>query len=181
MLKQLFCSSLLFVSFLSFSENLNIENQYNTLDNMFSGDYSTQLTVNEAMKQNNNFGIGLAKELGELIVIDNKYYVADSKGNAKLMKGNDGISYLTATNFDSDNALHFEIKKPMTLIKIQNLINKEVKITHLSENLISRQKLQILPKLRITSLLSVLVYSIVYCLYHALPIDKYIVHIRLTP
>ena len=45
--------------------------------------------------------------------------------HTKLMKGNDGISYLTATNFDSDNALHFEIKKPMTLIKIQNLINKE--------------------------------------------------------
>lgn len=125
MLKQLFCSSLLFVSFLSFSENLNIENQYNTLDNMFSGYFSTQLTVNEAMKKNNNFGLGLAKELGELIVIDNKYYVADSKGNAKLMKGNDGISYLTATDFDSDNAFHFEIKKPMTLIKIQNLINEE--------------------------------------------------------
>ena len=77
------------------------------------------------MKKNNNFGLGAAEGLGELIVVDNKYYVADSKGNASLMKGNDGISYLTATDFNIDNALHFEVTKPMTLVKIQKLINKE--------------------------------------------------------
>ena len=67
----------------------------------------------EAQKDKNNLGVGAAAGLGELIVLNGKYYVADAQGNAKIMKPNDGISYLTATHFNSNQALEFQINKPI--------------------------------------------------------------------
>ena len=119
------CVALFFISFFSFAKSTHIENQYNTLTNLFTGDYSSQLSVKEAKKDKNNLGVGAAAGLGELIVLNGKYYVADAQGNAKIMKPNDGISYLTATHFNTNQALEFQIKKPMTLQQIQELILKK--------------------------------------------------------
>ena len=71
------CIVLFFISFFTFAQNTHIENQYNTLTNLFTGDYSSQLSVKEAKNDKNNLGVGAAAGLGELIVLNGKYYVSN--------------------------------------------------------------------------------------------------------
>lgn len=72
------------------------EFQYNTITSLMSGNYNSVITVGEA-KQKVNFGLGALKNLGELIVLNGKYYEANPDGDISQLDDNEGISYLTGT------------------------------------------------------------------------------------
>ncbi len=104
------------------SDGSDVEFQYNTITSLMSGNYNTVVTVGEA-KEKVNFGLGALKNLGELMVLNGKYYEADANGDIKELDDNAGISYLTGTYLVPDKDKTFTLKD-VSLLEMEQAINE---------------------------------------------------------
>jgi acetolactate decarboxylase len=97
------------------------EYQYGTITALMGGDYSVKASVSE-VKKHNDFGLGAGVGIGEVIAVNGDFYLADPNGNASKMKKKDGLSYMTAINFNPKKSLSFRVDKEISITDLQKLI-----------------------------------------------------------
>ncbi|HBM15398.1 MAG TPA: acetolactate decarboxylase [Lentisphaeria bacterium] len=93
LLSIIFCT----LFFASFAGELY---QLGTIDSMMKGYYEEVKDISE-VKAMASMGLGTTTELGEVIGIDKKFYLADAKGNVKQLSAKTLTPYMTCSSFNS--------------------------------------------------------------------------------
>ncbi|WHN66040.1 acetolactate decarboxylase [Cysteiniphilum sp. QT6929] len=123
--------------------------QYGTITALMSGNYHSVINVKSAKASGNDFGLGAGAGLGEVIVLDGKYYLANMDGKFTQMKPESGLSYLTAVDFKPLKKLSFDINKSIELTTFQqqlltklanNQLTYAVKLTGTFKEILARSE-----------------------------------------
>ncbi|WP_440682977.1 acetolactate decarboxylase [Cysteiniphilum halobium] len=123
--------------------------QYGTITALMSGNYHAVISVKSAKALGNDFGVGAGEGLGEVIVLDGKYYLANMDGKLTQMKPASGLSYLTAVDFMPLKKLSFNINKPVEITTFQqqllaklgnNQLTYAVKLTGTFKEILARSE-----------------------------------------
>lgn len=91
---------------------------------LLRGQYGAVVTVKQAKQEGVNLGIGAGVNLGELIVVDGKFYLADPHGKLSQLKDSNSACFLTGVNFIPQQAYTFS--HVTSLNNLQDLIESKI-------------------------------------------------------
>ena len=101
-----------------------IEYQINTSPSLIAGHFQAVTDVKDISKFV-TFGVGAAVGLGEVIVLNGKFYLAGPFGSAHIMKPKAGLTYLTGTLFKPQR--EYQVND-QSLVVIEKRIQKKISI-----------------------------------------------------
>ncbi len=119
----------IFIGFMlnfAFTEsNSNILYQYGLLDDVLHGQYTAITTVGNIAKHA-DFGLGAGVGLGELIIIDGDFYLADPHGKLEKLSNNRPISFASASKFAANNKINFTINNIKNFRQFDEIIESKI-------------------------------------------------------
>ena len=119
------CMITLFVSISSIASELT---KVGIIGSLMQGLYQGNITIKDAKKLG-NFGLGCGVGLGELIVLDDVFYLADENGSISILKDSDMIPFAAITEFKPE--ITFKVKNISSLAELEKMINSKL----ISENI----------------------------------------------
>lgn len=123
--------------------------QYSTPAHLLEGQVGNVVTVQKTKKERIDFALGAGAGLGELIVLDGDYYLADPHGNIKGLHDKDGLSFVTGTHFIAQQKT-YHVRDISSMEQLQNIIESNyvsdknnfyaIKITAKKANIVARSE-----------------------------------------
>ena len=117
------CGAMLVMSGLVYGQP-GIVYQYSIPDFLLRGQYGPVVSVAAAKANGISLGIGAGVGLGELIVVNGQYFLADPQGNLQPLKNSDSVSYLTGVEFKAEKTYTF--KNIKSLDDLQNRVESSI-------------------------------------------------------
>ena len=97
--------------------------QIGTIESLMKGMYQGTITVKQA-KEHGSFGLGCGVGLGELVVLDGKFYLVDENGDTSNLKNDDMIPFGALTKFEP--TISFKVADVKSIIQLENIINSKM-------------------------------------------------------
>lgn len=117
------CGTLLLISGLAYADP-GIIYQYSIPDYLLRGQYGPVVSEGEAKTNKISLGIGAGIGLGELIIVNGKYFLAGPNGNLRQLKNDESVSYLTGVEFKPEKTYTF--KNIVSLDDLQSRIESTI-------------------------------------------------------
>ena len=97
--------------------------QYGTVTSLMKGIFHGTETIDN-IKKHGNIGLGCGTGLGELIIVDGKFYLADETGSINILKNQSMAAYASVVNFIPHRK--FKIKDINDLSKLEQKLDKNI-------------------------------------------------------